>query len=108
MKVLVDRKSVLREILRIEGEINTMRRNPRYVSIKSHIFSLESRRFGSHTVSIAAPEDPETTLELRNNSQEMRDTLSRYKEMRTEFDDRLDGLVVRKAGLQRQLFARPQ
>jgi hypothetical protein len=85
-----------------------MRRNPRYVRIKHNIFSLESRRFGSHTVSITAPDDPETTLEIRNNSQEMKATLSRYKEMRTEFDDQLDGLVVRKARLQRQLFARPQ
>jgi len=108
VKVLVDRKSVLREILKIEGEIKTMRRNPKYVRIKHHIFSLESRRFGSHTVSVASPDDPETVLEMRNNSQEMRDTLSRYKEMRTEFDDQLDGLVVRKARLQRQLFERPQ
>ena len=106
MKVLVDRKSVLRKILRIEGEIKTMRRDPRYVRIKHNIFSLETRRFGSHTVSIAAPDDPETILEMRNNSQEMRDTLSRYKEMRTEFDDQVDELMARKTKLQRQLFAR--
>ena len=108
MKVLVDRKSVLREILKIEGEIKTMRRDPKYVRIKHNIFSIESRRFGSHTVSVAAPDDPETTLEIKNNSPEMKDTLSRYKEMRTEFDDQLDDLVVRKAKLQRQLFERPQ
>jgi len=108
VKVLVDRKSVLREILKIEGEIKTMQRNPRYVRIKHSIFSIESRRFGANTVSIIAPDNPETTLELRNNSQEMRDTLSRYKEMRTEFTDQLDDLVVHKASLQRQLFARPQ
>ena len=107
MKVLVDRKSLLREILRIEGEIKIKRRDPKYVWIKHNIFSLETRRFGSHTVSIASPDDPETTLEMRNNSQEMRDTLSRYKEMRTEFTDQLDELVVRKTKLQRQLFERP-
>ena len=107
MKVLVDRKSVLREILRIEGEIKKKRRNPRYVQIKHSIFSIESRRFGANTVSIIAPDDPETTLELRNNSQEMKDTLSRYKEMRTEFDEQVDLLVVQKAKLQRQLFERP-
>jgi hypothetical protein len=108
VKVLIDRKSVLREILKIEGEIKTMRRDPKYVRIKHGIFSIESRRFGSHTVSVAAPDDPETTLEIKNNSPEMKDTLSRYKEMRTEFDDQLDDLVVRKAKLQRQLFERPQ
>ena len=107
MKVLVNRKSLLRDILRIEGEIKTKRRDPKYVWIKHNIFSLESRRFGSQTVSIASPDDPDTTLEMRNNSQEMRDTLSRYKEMRTEFDDQVNELVVRKAKLQRQLFEHP-
>lgn len=107
MKVLVDRKSLLREIIKIEGEIKMKRRDPTYVWIKHSIFSLETRRFGSHTISIASPDDPDTILEMRNNSQEMRDTLSRYKEMRTEFDDQVDVLVVRKAKLQRQLFERP-
>ncbi len=83
------------------------RREPRYVWIKHNIFSLEGRRFGSHTVSIASPDDPDTILEMRNNSQEMRDTLSRYKEMQAEYTEELDKLVIRKTKLQRQLFARP-
>ena len=82
------------------------RRDPRYVWIKHNIFSLESRRFGAHTVSIASPDDPDTMLEMRNNSQEMRDTLSRYKEMQTVFIDELDELMVRKTKLQKQLFER--
>jgi len=106
VKVLVDRKSLLRKILRIDGEIKMKRRDPRYVWIKHNIFSLEGRRFGSHTVSIASPEDPDTMLEMRNNSQEMRDTLSRYKEMQTVFIDELDELMVRKTKLQKQLFER--
>ena len=107
MEVLVDRKSLLREILKIEDEIKKKRREPRYVWIKHNIFSLESRRFGAHTVSIASPDDPDTTLEMRNNSQEMRDILTRYKEMQTEFTDQLDEMAVRKAKLQRQLFTSP-
>ena len=107
MKVLVDRKLLLREILKIEGEIKMKRRDPTYVWVKHNIFVLEGRRFGSHTVSIDSPDDPDTMLEMRNNSQEMRDTLSRYKEMRAEFDEKVDELVVRKVKLQRQLFERP-
>ncbi len=82
------------------------RRDPRYVWIKHNIFSLETRRFGSQTVSIASPDDPDTMLEMRNNSQKMKDTLSRYKEMQTEFTDELDEMVVRKTKLQKQLFER--
>jgi hypothetical protein len=108
VKVLVDRKSLLREILRIEGEIKKKRREPRYVWIKHNIFSLESRRFGSHTVSIASPDDPEIILEMRNNSQEMRDILSRYKKLQSEFTVQLDEMAIRKAKLQNQLFMPPQ
>ncbi len=82
------------------------RRDPRYVWIRHNIFSLETRRFGSQTVSIASPDDPDTMLEMRNNSQKMKDTLSRYKEMQTEFTDELDEMVVRKTKLQKQLFER--
>ncbi len=96
------------EILKIEDDIKTMKRNPRFVKIKRNIDSLETRRFGVRTVSIAAPDNMETTLELRNNSQEMRDTISKYREMRVEFDDQLDELRGRKERLQRQLFERPQ
>ena len=107
MKVLVDRKLLLRDILRIESDIRKMRRDPTYVWIKHNIFSLETRRFGAHTVKIASPDDPETTLEMRNNSQKMKDTLSRYKELRIEFTDKIDVMVSRKTELQKQLFDRP-
>ena len=104
MIVLIDRKSLLREILKIEEDIKKKRREPRYVWIKHNIFNLETRRFGAHTVSIASPNDPETILQMRNNSQEMRDTLTRYKEMQTEFTDQIVEMTARKATLQRQLF----
>jgi hypothetical protein len=46
-------------------------------------------------------------LELRKNSTEMKDTISRYKELRTEFDDQLNDLIKQKGMLQIQLFKRP-
>lgn len=104
MNVLINRKALLREILQIERDIKKMKRNPRYVRIKSNINNLESKRFGSQIVSISAPDNPEITLEIRNNSQKMKDIILKYKEMRSEFDDRLDELVIRKSQLQKQLF----
>lgn len=108
MNILIDRKSVLLEILKIEGEIKVMERDPRFVKIKRNMDTIETRRFGSQTVSVASPDDMGTTLELRNNSQEMKETISRYREMFTEFDDQLNEMMVRKEKLQRQLFERPQ
>ena len=107
MKVLVDRKLLLREILKIEGEIKMKRRDPTYVWVKHNIFVLEGRRFGAHTISIASPDDPDTMLEMRNNSQEMKDVLSSYKEMRAEFEKQVDVLVAKKVKIHKQLFKRP-
>jgi hypothetical protein len=98
----------LLEILKIEGEIKSMERDPRFVKIKRNMDTIETRRFGSQTVSVEAPDDFGKTLQLRNNSQEMKDTISRYREMRTKFDDQLNKMMDRKAKLQRQLFERPQ
>ncbi|MBA7694985.1 hypothetical protein ES703_103602 [subsurface metagenome] len=108
VKFLIDRKSILLEILKIEGEIKTMNRNPRFVKIKRNIDSIETRRFGARTVSVEAPDDMGTILELRNNSQEMKNTISRYREMWTDFDNQINQMIVRKTRLQGQLFERPQ
>jgi hypothetical protein len=41
--VLLDRKDLLDEILRVEGEISEMRRSPAYLRIKRNLRYLESR-----------------------------------------------------------------
>lgn len=104
MKILVDRKAILDEIIRIEDQINSMRRDPTYLKIKHNLNLLEVRRFGRVTVYVASPDNLEKTLELKNKSQEMRETISRYKEMRNDFDTQMDNLYVEKVRLQGQLF----
>ena len=107
VNVLADRKTILQEILRIETEIRNVRRDPRYNRIKRSLDSLKERRFRSSTVSIASPEDPEKTLNLRHNSQEMKDTISTYSDQRTEYDDQIGELFARKVSLENRLFNKP-
>ncbi|KON29925.1 hypothetical protein AC482_05240 [miscellaneous Crenarchaeota group-15 archaeon DG-45] len=104
MRALVDRKDVLREILKIEDQINMMKRNPTYLKIRYNLNYLEGRRFGSNILLIASPDDLDTVLKMRNNSLEMKDTILRYKERRAEFDVQIDNLHNEKTRLQKQLF----
>lgn len=104
MKALVDRKDILREILKIEDQINMMKRNPIYIKIKYNLNYLEDRRFGSNILLIASPDDLDTILKMRNNSLEMKNTILRYREMQAEFDVQIDNLQNQKARLQKQLF----
>ncbi len=101
---MADRRSILQEILENDAHINTMRRDPVYARIKNNLDKLEKRRFGSVTVNIPSPDDPEKIVEVRCNSPEMREIILKYKEMRAEFDDQIGELQTRKARLQEQLF----
>ena len=102
--VLPDRKDLLDEILRVEGEISEMRRSPAYLRIKRNLRYLESRRLGLRTISIAHPDDPERVMSLRNNSPEMKETILRYRERRDDFQARMDTLYAERNRLQEQLF----
>jgi len=102
--VISDRRSILQEILENEAQIKTMRRDPVYVKIMHNLDKLEKRRFGSVTVNVPSPDDPEKVVEVRCNSPEMREIVSNYKEMRAEFDDRMGELLARNARLQKKLF----
>jgi hypothetical protein len=57
-------------------------------------------------VHVASPDNLEKTLELKNRSPEMRETISRYKEIQNNFEVQIDNLYVEKARLQDLLFAR--
>ena len=81
-----------------------MRRDPVYAKIKNNLDKLEKRRFGSVTVNVPSPDDPEKLVEVRCNSSEMREIISKYREMRAEFDDQIGELLIRKESLQKQLF----
>ena len=100
---MVDRKSILDEIIRIEGQINTIRRDPTYLKVKNNLNYLESRRHGRTTV-VASPDDLEKTLEMKNNSLLMRETIIRYRERQRDFDVQMDNLHIEKERLREQLF----
>ena len=102
--VIADRRSILQEILKNEAQIKMMRRDPVYAKIMHNLDKLDKMRFGSVTVNVPSPDYPEKLVEVRCNSPEMREIISKYKVMRAEFDDQIGELLTRKARLQKQLF----
>ena len=92
--------------MRIEDQISSIKRDPTYLKIKRNLNHLEARRFGRVSVYVASPDNLEKTLELINRSPELRETTSRYREMRDDFNIQMNNLYAEKMRLQEQLFAR--
>jgi len=90
--------------MRIEDQINTLRRDYTYLKIKSNLGYLETKRFGKGTVSVVSPDNVDNSLQIMNNSELMRETITRYREIIDDFDVKMDDLHSEKARLQEQLF----
>ncbi|EMR73917.1 hypothetical protein MCGE09_00415 [Thaumarchaeota archaeon SCGC AB-539-E09] len=92
------------EILQLETEINTLRKNPTYRKNKHYLNLLDGRKFGSTMMSVPSLEDPSITVRIRKNSQAMKEIRSKYKASQSEFTVQIEGLHNQKARLQEQLF----
>jgi len=90
--------------MRIKDQINTLRRDYTYLKIKSNLGYLETKRFGKGTVSVVSPDNVDNSLQIMNNSELMRETIARYREILEDFDVKMDDLHSEKARLQEQLF----
>ena len=90
--------------MRIEDQINSLRRDYTYLKIKSNLDYLETKRFGRGTVSVVSPDNVDNSLQLMNNSELMRETITRYRDILDGFDVKMDDLHAEKARLQEQLF----
>jgi len=65
---------------------------------------LEDLRSGSNIVTISSPDDLEDKIVTRRYSKEFKDVISRYRERRAEFEEKMDELSDRRARLVNQLF----
>lgn len=104
VKLLTDRKKILLEILNLDVEISTLRKDPRYRKNKHYLNLLEGSRFGSSMISIPSLDDPSKMLRIRNNSREMKEIRSKYRVSQSELNLEMDELHNKKSRLQKQLF----
>jgi hypothetical protein len=94
----------LLEILNLETEIDTLRKNPTYRKNKHYLNLLDGSRFGSVMMSVPSLDDPSIIVRVRKNSREMKEIRSKYRVSQSEFTVQMDELHSRKDILQEQLF----
>lgn len=104
MFVLLDRNKILEDILNIEAQLNTMKKNPAYRVTQRNLRYLEEKRFGSKDITVDSPEELGVKLSMRRNSPEFENTILRYREKQTVFDEQINELSSRRVRLMKQLF----
>jgi hypothetical protein len=102
--VLLDRNKILEDILDIETQMNIMKKNPAYKVTQRNLRYLEEKRFGSKVITVDSPEDLGVKLSMRRNSLEFKNTILRYREKQTVFDEQMNVLTSRRKRLIKQLF----
>ena len=102
---LLDRNKILEDILDLESQISIMKKNPAHKLTQRNLRYLEDKRFGSKNITVDSPEDLGVKLSMRRNSQEFKNTILRYREKKTEFNDQMNVLTSRRKRLIKQLFS---
>lgn len=104
MFVLLDRNKILEDILDLEYQISVMKKNPAHKVTQRNLKYLEEKRFGSKVITVDSPEDLGMKLSMRRNSLEFKNTILRYREKQTEFNEQMNTLTSRRERLIKQLF----
>jgi len=84
--------------------MNIMKKNPAHKVTQRNLKYLEEKRFGSKDITVDSPEDLGVKLSMRRNSLEFKNTILRYREKQTEFNEHMNVLTSRRKRLIKQLF----
>ena len=104
MFVLLDRNKILEDILDLEAQMSIMKKNPAHKVTQRNLRYLEEKRFGSKVITVDSPEDLGVKLSMRRNSLEFKNTVLRYREKQTVFNEQMNVLTSRRERLIKQLF----
>lgn len=99
-----DKTSILEEILKIENEINRLKKDPTYMKIKNNLKKLEGTNIRNRIVYILSPDDLEKKIEVRKCSKKMKSIKERFQEQLLGFDKNLGSLRRDRKNLVKQLF----
>jgi hypothetical protein len=81
-----------------------MKKNPAHKVTQRNLRYLEEKRFGSKVITVDSPEDLGVKITIRRNSLEFDNTILRYREKQTEFNEQMNILTSRRKRLIKQLF----
>lgn len=99
------RKSTLIKIMEIDDEIKRIKSDSTYRRVRRNLRILKESRTGGRLIRVRSPDDIESFIMVRRNSDEMKEVLSKYEDMVEEYDNRVRALAREKAELEKDLFA---
>ena len=99
------RKSTLIKIMEIDDEIKRIKSDSTYRRVRRNLRVLKESRTGGRLIRVRSPDDIESFIMVRRNSDEMKEVLSKYEAMVEKYDKRVRSLAMEKAELEKDLFA---
>ncbi len=99
------RKSTLIKIMEIDDEIKRIKSDSTYRRVRRNLRILKESRTGGRLIRVRSPDDIESFIMVRRNSEEMKKVLSKYEDMVEKYDKRVRSLAREKAELEKDLFA---
>jgi hypothetical protein len=99
------RKSTLIKIMEIDDEINRIKSDSTYRRVKRNLRILKEARTSGRLLRVRSPDDIDRFIEVRKNSEEMKEVLSKYEDMVEDYTKRVRNLAKEKAELEKILFA---
>ena len=99
------RKSTLIKIMEIDDKINRIKSDSTYRRVRRNLRILKEARTGGRLIRVRSPDDIDSFIEVRKNSEEMKQVLSKYEDMVDDYTKRVRNLAKEKAELEKILFA---
>jgi hypothetical protein len=99
----LSRTSILKDILKIENEIKKIQHNSQFRILSRNLRQLKSH-YNRGYISVPSPDNFETTIKVRKDSQEMMELVTKYQEKYDEFSERLFELQEMRKILRNKIF----
>jgi len=91
--------------MEIDDEISRIKSDSTYRRIRRNLRILKEARTGGRLIRVRSPDDIDRFIEVRRNSEEMKEVLSKYEDMVEDYTQRVRNLNKEKAELEKHLFA---
>ena len=93
------------KIMKIDDEISRIKSDSTYRRVMRNLRMLKEARTGGRLIRVRSPDDIDRFIEVRRNSEEMKEVLSKYEDMNEDYTQRVRNLAKEKAELEKILFA---
>lgn len=90
--------------MEIDDEIKKIKSDSTYRRVRRNLRILRERA-GGRLIRVRSPENIDSFIMVRRNSEEMRKVLSKYEVMVEKYNKRVRNLAKEKAELEKNLFA---